>query len=378
MIGILFALVIGVKSFDWSSNKISKGKRGEFKFVTPGEAIDRQQLWRQQLEEQSQKQQKQLEKLNKQIQEDHKTPNNNGRINSLEEQLEEIKQQLLQGKNPQTHTYPQTSQRKDSSSLIEPNTKFTSPENNTRIVSKLIIKNSIKPNSNSKNFLPAGSFARALLINSVDASCGVGGGSDPIPVMLRVMDNSILPGSLSSTTKRCHIIAAAHGDLASERVYMRLEKLSCSDAESGEIWERVVSGHIAGEDGKTGVRGIVAERTGPMLLRASIGGMISGISEILQQGVKTDKWRLSPKDEINKEKTLQDNLSQVGGASSAGTSRVLDKLADYYIKRAEQLQPIIQIDAGREINVVFTKGINMQKESGLSNNYNFTPTQGER
>jgi len=35
----------------------------------------------------------------------------------------------------------------------------------------------------------------------------------------------------------------------------------------------------------------------------------------------------------------------------------LDKYADFYIKRAEQMQPVIQVAAGRKVDIVFTQGV---------------------
>jgi conjugal transfer pilus assembly protein TraB len=39
-----------------------------------------------------------------------------------------------------------------------------------------------------------------------------------------------------------------------------------------------------------------------------------------------------------------------------GVGKALDRLAQYYIKLAENTFPIIEIDAGREVDVVITKG----------------------
>ena len=41
----------------------------------------------------------------------------------------------------------------------------------------------------------------------------------------------------------------------------------------------------------------------------------------------------------------------------SGVGKALDRLAQYYIKLAEQTFPIIEVDAGREIDVVLTKGV---------------------
>ena len=41
---------------------------------------------------------------------------------------------------------------------------------------------------------------------------------------------------------------------------------------------------------------------------------------------------------------------------AAGASSALDRLSQYYIDRAEQLQPVIQIAAGQVVDIVFTEG----------------------
>jgi conjugal transfer pilus assembly protein TraB len=48
----------------------------------------------------------------------------------------------------------------------------------------------------------------------------------------------------------------------------------------------------------------------------------------------------------------------------AGVSSALDRLADYYIRLAEQVFPVIEIDAGREIDVVITKGVVVDEAPG--------------
>ena len=37
-----------------------------------------------------------------------------------------------------------------------------------------------------------------------------------------------------------------------------------------------------------------------------------------------------------------------------GASNAFDMLADYYIKRAEQVMPVIQVTAGRIVDITFT------------------------
>ena len=42
---------------------------------------------------------------------------------------------------------------------------------------------------------------------------------------------------------------------------------------------------------------------------------------------------------------------------SSGATSSLDRLSKYYIERAESLQPIVQVGAGRNVDVIFTEGV---------------------
>ena len=45
-----------------------------------------------------------------------------------------------------------------------------------------------------------------------------------------------------------------------------------------------------------------------------------------------------------------------GAGAANGASTALDKYAEFFIKRAEQLQPVLQVAAGRAVDIVFTQG----------------------
>eukprot|EP01037_Dinobryon_pediforme_P013635 gene13635-13750_t len=51
------------------------------------------------------------------------------------------------------------------------------------------------------------------------------------------------------------------------------------------------------------------------------------------------------------------NESILKHGAAKGTSNALEKYADFYIKRAEQLQPVIQVAAGRPVDIVFSQGL---------------------
>lgn len=210
------------------------------------------------------------------------------------------------------------------------------------------------------NNIPAGSFAKAMLLGGVDASTSVQASSDPRPILLRLINPGTLPRRFKSDLEGCHVLAASYGDLSSERVYMRLEKLGCVERKTGEIIEMNIQGYVAGEDGRAGIRGSLVDRASESMRHAMIGGFFSSIGRFLGQAKSSVTF--SPATGFGQTNQLlpQDVLKQSGAHGIGGA---LDKYADFYIKRAEQMQPVIQVAAGRCVDIVFTKGTDFTDNS---------------
>ena len=207
------------------------------------------------------------------------------------------------------------------------------------------------------SYIPSGSYVKGVLLSAVDASVGVNVSADPQPVLIRLLDDSHLPNNANTKMKRCHIMGAARGDLSSERVFIRLEKLSCVDVSTDSIVETDVHGYVTSEDGRNGLQGIIVDRSGRVISKAVLTGLIGTASTFLQTWIaaragEITSGRSDPRNIQNN--ILPNNLGS--NFSSQGVSGAFDKLAEYYIKRAEQLQPVVIINAGRVVNIVFSKG----------------------
>jgi conjugal transfer pilus assembly protein TraB len=199
--------------------------------------------------------------------------------------------------------------------------------------------------------IPAGTSVKALLVSAVDAPSGVYSASDPIPIKLRLLDNAKLPKEVRVKLIGGIIIGSAYGNLSSERVYMRLERLTQVKA-GGSFIETDITGYVSGEDGKYGVRGVVVDKSTKAVANAAASGFFGELGQILQSAVskKGNSYQL---DAIS---SRNDVLTQ--GAIGGGTS-AFDMIADYYLKRAEHIQPVIQVNAGRVVDVTFTHGVNV-------------------
>jgi conjugal transfer pilus assembly protein TraB len=231
-------------------------------------------------------------------------------------------------------------------------------EQDGRVIQKLVISlsNKSKDLKTVETTIPAGAFAKTVLLSGLDASSAMNASSDPRPMLLRIIDHGTLPRRFQSDLKDCHCTAGAFGDLSSERVYARLEKLTCVERATGEIIETQVKGYVAGSDGKAGIRGIVASKDGQFFARSLTGGIFSGLSDVANpqnRGAQVNPFVAPGAGSPVAGPSIGENFTagMAGGATTA-----LDRLSQYYIDRAEQLQPVIQIAAGQVVDIVFTEG----------------------
>jgi conjugal transfer pilus assembly protein TraB len=207
-------------------------------------------------------------------------------------------------------------------------------------------------------FLPV-SFTRGTLLGGLDAPTGGQSQSNPHPVLIRLSDNSVLPNRLRGEYRDCFVIAAGYGDISSERAYLRTENLSCVRADGAALEVRI-QGSVYGEDGKVGMRGRLVTKQGQMLANALLAGVVSGIG----QGLATSSTSYST--------SALGTIATASGADAyraglgTGVGRALDRLAQYYIKLAENTFPVIEVDAGREIDVVITKGVRIDVPSAVT------------
>ncbi|WP_128002274.1 TrbI/VirB10 family protein [Piscinibacter defluvii] len=206
-----------------------------------------------------------------------------------------------------------------------------------------------KPRDTLDSFLPI-SFTRGQLIGGLDAPTGGQSQSNPHPVLIRLSDNSVLPNRYRAEYRECFVIGAGYGDISSERAYIRTELLSCIRT-NGDPLEVKIQGSIFGEDGKVGMRGRLVTKQGQMLANALLAGVVSGIGQGFSQANTTYSTSA-----LGSVATASGGDAYRAGIGS-GVGKALDRLAQYYIKLAEQTFPIIEVDAGREIDVVLTKGV---------------------
>lgn len=209
------------------------------------------------------------------------------------------------------------------------------------------------PVRDAGRYLPSGTFTRAVLLGGLDAPTGGQAQRNPQPVLLRLSHNAVLPNHFRARVKECFVVGAGYGDVSSERAYIRTESLSCV-ARDGTAIDIPIKGYVAGEDGKAGMRGRLVSKQGQILANALIAGVASGIGHAFQQGSTT--YAISPLGSTSS----VDSGKQLEAGLGTGMGKALDRLAQYYISLAEKVFPVIEIDAGRAVDVVLTTGVSLQ------------------
>ena len=212
-----------------------------------------------------------------------------------------------------------------------------------------------KKNANRKHvdsYIPSGTITKADLLGGLDAPTGGQAQGNPHPVLLRLKDNSILPNRWRAPTRECFVVAAGYGDLASERAYMRLEKLSCV-LHDGSVIDKTIKGTIQGEDGKNGVQGTLVSKQGQLIARSFMAGLGSGFGESVSQSFGTTS--ISPLGST----TSVAGMDVFKQGAAKGVGNAFTRIADFYLDLAEKTFPIIEVSAGRTLTVMLTSGVDL-------------------
>ena len=222
-----------------------------------------------------------------------------------------------------------------------------------------------------KDYIPAGAFLHSVLITGMEAPTGKKLQSDPYPALARVDTDTILPNFHRADMKQCFILANGLGDLSSERAYLRSTTLSCIRDDGGVI-EVPIKAFAVGEDGKLGLRGRLVDKQGQMIGRALIAGVAEGFSSVFnRQAVPTIATTAAGSVQFQS----QFSGSALESAGSAGFGKALDRVAQFYEDMAQNLFPVIEVDAERHCDWVLSAGLSLSNLKAVTNDTPLNPAQ---
>lgn len=211
-------------------------------------------------------------------------------------------------------------------------------------------KEGVESIKEKKEFLPTGSITKVTLLSGFDAPTMSAAKTNPLPILMKITDLSILPNRYKYDMRECFAVGEGYGDLSSERAYIRTNTLSCV-TQSGEHIDMDFKAMISGEDGKVGLRGEVVTKQGALLAKSLIAGFLTGIGEAFNQ---SQQYTIAGGTGTTTGVSDMGTSESIKYGAFGGASKAAEKLADFYLKMADQTAPVIEISAGRKVELITT------------------------
>jgi len=205
------------------------------------------------------------------------------------------------------------------------------------------------PNS----YYVATGLTRAYLITGVYAPVFSAGNTEPLPVLLQAEGDVLIANDDTENIDKCFLIGSAKGNMNSQTADIRLVKISCSLKGGKYFIEGPISGWVIGENGIPGVHGTLLYKNGAFISKTFIAGFLQTFAQAFTGGSPTTVVGTT---NTNTSTAVANNVKY---AAAQGTSNVFGKIADYYLKMAEQIFPVIEIKPGRTVDVLLKGGDNL-------------------
>lgn len=267
---------------------------------------------------------------------------------SLQQNVSDLMEQLKNQQNQQKS--PPAGQPAQAAGYTPPRTEYSfapAPVQTGQIDNQTFDYSQFEPKTKDTSFwVPTGTFSDAIIIEGADANASVRGENNLVPMQFKLKGRAHMPGNNKMVQlDNCFVTAAAYGDISSERAIVQTQRLSCII--DGKHIDQPVKGHVAFY-GKNGIKGVPVMRNGKILELAFTAGALGGLGQSVSQVGQTVTG-------IGATSTVSGG-DVARGAIGGGVGKAADKLADYYIERAEQYHPIIPIGAANRVEVVFIEG----------------------
>ncbi|MFY4257838.1 TrbI/VirB10 family protein [Achromobacter xylosoxidans] len=180
-----------------------------------------------------------------------------------------------------------------------------------------------------------------------------------VPGILRVKGISSMPnGHTSQSLNDCRVLVAGYGGLSDERAQLRTESIACiipndDPTKEPRVVEAPLDGFVLGEDGRVGVRGRLVSKQGQLIAKTLMAGVLSGFGDALKP-TRVQGLDLNPSGSVQTQSVDASTIGKTGLAT--GLSDAAKSVSEYYLKLADQMMPVLEVDAGRKVTVALKKG----------------------
>jgi conjugal transfer pilus assembly protein TraB len=207
-------------------------------------------------------------------------------------------------------------------------------------------------------YLPP-SFVEATLLSGVSAPTTLAAKSNPLPMLLRIKDLAVLPNKVKANLKGCFAIAEGRGNLADERVHVRILTISCVAKDGNAVIDQAVKGFVVDADGKVGLSGRVVAKMGAHIARTVLAGFVGGFGEALETTTSTINY--NPLTGGTSQRWSSDDAKTVLTAGvGRGIAEGAEAVQEFYLQLAQQTLPVIEVGATKTVTLVISEGVGLE------------------
>ncbi len=210
--------------------------------------------------------------------------------------------------------------------------------------------------------LPGNTIFHGVLLTGAVVPVGKDSEENPVPVLMRVKEDAILANNFSADVKECFLSASGTGDLSSERVEFRAERLVCI-REDGGVLETPIEMWSVGEDGMAGVRGKLVHKAGALVAQATLAATVDSFAKMFSAAPVPTLSTTASGETLYQQAMSSDALQ---AASMKGISGGMDRLTEYLMDLADEILPVLEVHALREIGFVMVKGQTLEFKETVS------------
>lgn len=198
------------------------------------------------------------------------------------------------------------------------------------------------------------SFMKASLLVGIDAMTSQMGESNPETIILRVQAPAVLPNKVKQNLEGCFIVADAYGNLAKERVQVRLVSLHCNSTDGKAVIDQKIKGFVADTDGKRDLAGIVVSKAGANMARLALASVFgAGGTALGGVGTSIVSTATSTATSVDPNKVLI-------GAAAQGLGSGASELSSIYSDLVKQSTPTIEVGAAKKLMVIIQEKVDLE------------------
>lgn len=220
-------------------------------------------------------------------------------------------------------------------------------------------------------FVPAGSILTGVLLNGIDVSTADDAQDDPQAALVRLKKETLLPNRFRMDLVDCHVLVSGYGDLTDARALLRANLLSCVTPNGGVITVPIEA-YVVGPDGLNGVPGTVISHQGELLSKSLIAGLLGGFAAN-SQATQEPVLNISPSGQTQYQAPNIPSVAQ--NSVLAGAGQGAENVSQFYLKQAEALAPVVQVNPGVAVNLVLIKGVHLDLSGSTHGNLDANSSQ---